>query len=120
LNNNTTVVYYRLRIVDNDGKYTFSKIIALKVNGSLNVEKFNVYPNPFITDIKIALSSATDASVGIRMLSFEGKELLQRNVIVQKGDNIVVLKDFGTLPKGNYLLEVTTTTDKFVRKIQKN
>ena len=120
LNNNTTVVYYRLRIVDTDGKYTFSKIIALKVNGSLNVDNFNVYPNPFITDIKISLSSAADANVGVRMLSFEGKELLHRNVSVQKGDNIVVLKDFGTLPKGNYLLEVTTATDKFIRKIQKN
>ena len=86
------------------------------MNGSLNVDNFNVYPNPFITDIKISLSSAADANVGVRMLSFEGKELLHRNVSVQKGDNIVVLKDFGTLPKGNYLLEVTTATDKLIRK----
>ena len=120
LNNNATIVYYRLRIIDNDGKYTFSKIVALKVNGSISVEKFNVFPNPFITDIKIALTSADETNAGFRILSFDGKELLHRSITVQKGDNIVVLKDFGTLPKGNYILEVSTATDKFMRKIQKN
>ena len=69
LNNNATIVYYRLRIIDNDGKYTFSKIVALKVNGSISVEKFNVFPNPFITDIKIALTSADETNAGFRILS---------------------------------------------------
>ena len=120
LNTTSAIVYYRLRIIDNDGKYTFSKIVAIKINGSLSVEKFNVFPNPFITDIKIALTSQTDVIATFRIISFDGKELVRRNIQVQQGDNIVVMKDFGTLPKGNYILEVTTANDKFIRKIVKN
>ena len=38
------IVYYRLRIVDNDGKYTYSKIIPVKLDQPENI--FSVYPNP--------------------------------------------------------------------------
>ena len=120
LNTTSPIVYYRLRIIDNDGKYTFSKIVAIKINGSLSVDKFNVFPNPFITDIKIALTSLTDVNATFRIISFDGKELVRRNIQVQQGDNIIVMKDFGTLPNGNYILEVTTANDKFIRKIVKN
>ena len=120
LNTTSPIIYYRLRIIDNDGKYTFSKIVAIKINGSLSVEKFNVFPNPFITDIKIALTSQTDVNATFRIISFDGKELVRRNIQVQQGDNIIVMKDFGTLPTGNYILEVTTANDKFIRKIVKN
>lgn len=118
--NAAPVVYYRLKIVDFDGKYTFSKVIALKTNGNLSVEKFGVYPNPFVSNIKISLNSLTDNNATVRVLSFDGKEILRRSVSIQKGDNIVVLNDFGTISSGNYILEVSTATDKFIKKIIKN
>jgi uncharacterized repeat protein (TIGR01451 family) len=120
ININAPIIYYRLRIMDNDGKYTFSKIIALKVNGSISVDNFNVFPNPFITDIKVSLTSAEDVNAGFRILSFDGKEIQHRTIGLQKGNNIVVLNDFGTLPKGNYILEVSTATEKLIKKIVKN
>ncbi len=120
LNTNAQVVYYRLKIVDNDGKFGFSKTIAIKLNGSLNVSDFSVYPNPFISDIKVAVTSAADEMASFRIISFDGREMLKRNVSLQTGDNIVVLTNFGTLAKGNYILEVTTSTDKFIKKIIKN
>ena len=46
--------------------------------------------------------------------------MLSRKIAVQKGENIVVLKDFGSMAKGNYILEVTTPTDKFINKITKD
>ena len=120
LNTSSKIVYYRLKMVDNDGKYNYSKIIAIKLNGGLSNESFSVYPNPFISDIKVKLFSQQDVIATFRILSFEGRELVNRKISVQKGDNIVVLKDFGTLSNGNYILEVTTATDKFISKITKN
>ncbi len=119
LNTNSQVVYYRLKIVDRDAKYGFSKIIAIKLNG-IAVNNFNVYPNPFISDIKVSVTSSDDEVASFRILSFDGKEMLTRKVSLQSGDNIVVLTNFGTLAKGNYILEVTTSTDKFIKKIVKN
>jgi uncharacterized repeat protein (TIGR01451 family) len=120
LNSSSAIVYYRLRIFDTDGKYTFSKIIAIRIGAAMSIDKFNVFPNPFITDIKVSLNSEVEVSSTFRILSFDGRELIRRTIDVQKGDNIIVLKDFGTLPKGNYILEVSTATDKFIKKIVKN
>jgi uncharacterized repeat protein (TIGR01451 family) len=120
LNTNAQVIYYRLRIFDTDGKYAFSKIVAVKVKGGISLDKFNVYPNPFVSDIKVSLNSQTEADATFRIISFDGRELVRRIITVQKGDNIVVLKDFGTLPKGNYILEVNNGTDKIIKKIMKN
>ncbi len=120
LNTLSPVVYYRLKIVDTDGKYGFSKIIAIKLNGTFNNEDVSVYPNPFVSNIKVAVKTAADEMATFRILSFDGKEMLFRKVALQTGDNIVVLTNFGAIAKGNYILEVTTSTNKFIKKIIKN
>lgn len=120
LNTMSPIVYYRLKSVDTDGKAGYSKIIAIKLNGGLAVNNLSVYPNPFISDIKVSLTSAADEIASFRVISFDGKEMLKRSVALQTGDNIVVLSNFGTIAKGNYILEVTTSTDKFIKKIIKN
>jgi uncharacterized repeat protein (TIGR01451 family) len=113
------VIYYRLKIIDKDGKYSFSKIIALKINGSNTNEHFNVYPNPFYSDVKIELLGSRKETSIIRFITFEGKEVLRRSVEVEKGNNIIVLKDLNYLPRGNYILEVTTASTKMIKKIIK-
>lgn len=119
INGLDNVIYYRLKIIDKDGKYSFSKIIALKINGTNTNEHFNVYPNPFHSDIKIELLGARKENGIIRFISFEGKEVLRRNIEVEKGNNIIVLKDLNYLPKGNYILEVSTASTKMIKKIIK-
>lgn len=119
LNTTSAIVYYRLKIVDTDGQYGFSKIVAIKLNG-VSVNNFNVFPNPFISDIKVSVTSPADEIASFRVISFDGKEMLSRKVSLQSGDNIVVLSNFGTIAKGNYILEVTTSTDKLIKKIIKN
>lgn len=120
INTSAKVVYYRLKDIDKDGKFGYSTIVAITLNGaSIFVNKFSVYPNPFVTDIKIALSSTSSVTGTFRVITLNGVELLNRKIQVQAGDNIVVLKDFGTLATGSYILEVTTPTDKLVSKIIK-
>ncbi len=115
----TPVVYYRLKIVDVDGRLSYSAIVALRINGTL-IGNFNVYPNPFVSDIKVAILSQEAAFAGFRIISLDGKEILNRKMAVQQGDNIIVLKDFGILPKGNYVLEVSTPSGTVTKKLIKN
>jgi len=119
LNSQSAIVYYRLKMVDKDGTYAYSKIVAIKLNGSMSEEGFSVYPNPFISDIKVMVNVSTDANARIRLIAFDGKEMLNRMVDVQKGENIVVLRDFGAIATGNYILEITTPDGKFVKKMMK-
>jgi uncharacterized repeat protein (TIGR01451 family) len=120
LNTSSPIVYYRLRIIGRDGKFSYSKIVALKMNGTLNTDNFSVYPNPFVNDLKVSINSSTDYNAAFRIISFDGRELMRRMINLQKGDNIVVLNDLGNLPKGSYILEVTTEGNKYVKRIIKN
>jgi len=119
INGSFNVIYFRLKIIDKDGKYSFSKIIALKINGNNTNEHFNVYPNPFYSDVKIELLGTRKETGMIRFITFEGKEVLRRSVEIEKGTNIIVLKDLNYLPRGNYILEMTTSSNKIIRKITK-
>ncbi len=116
INSGISIVYYRLKSVDIDGKSYYSKIIALKIKGNAN-DNFSVFPNPFESNIKITLSSKEDKEVQFRIISFNGKEIINRKVTLQKGDNVVVLKDLEKIAAGSYILEINTGTEKMIKKI---
>ncbi len=113
------IFYYRLKSVDNMGKHTYSKIIAVRVDGGIAANQFSIYPNPFADHVKISVSSSNESIATFRVLSFDGKEVLNRKITLTNGDNIVVMNDLGKLQKGSYILEVSTGTDKFIKKIVK-
>jgi hypothetical protein len=111
------ITYYRIKLVDKDGKFSYSKIIALQ--SGLSIKNFTVFPNPFATDVKVSITSETVSMADIRILSLDGRTLITRKMNIQKGDNIVILNDLGNLSKGNYILEVITPGDKLIQKISK-
>jgi uncharacterized repeat protein (TIGR01451 family) len=114
------MVYYRLRIVDIDGKSGFSKIIALRLDGSVVVNNLSVYPNPFTSDIKLRINGTKEENLTVRISSMSGQVVVKRSVSIQPGENIVVLKDLGTLAKGTHLLEIITADGSIAQKIMKN
>ena len=116
VNTNSSIIYYRLKSVDTDGKSAYSKIIALRLKGNLN-ENFSVFPNPFENNVKINLTVSEDVTVQCRIISFDGKEVLNRKIALQKGDNIVVLRDLEKIASGNYIMEINTGSEKYIKKI---
>jgi uncharacterized repeat protein (TIGR01451 family) len=121
INTTTKNIYYRLKDVDINGKFGYSSIVAIRLNGTAaTINKISVYPNPFVSDIKVAITSPATVTGAFRLISLDGKEVLNRRIVLQGGDNIVVLKDLGVLASGSYFLEVTTPTDKLIGKIIKN
>ena len=116
INTNSSVIYYRLKSVDTDGKSAYSKIVALRLRGTVN-DNFSVYPNPFEGIIKFTLSLPEDITVQCRIISFDSKEVINRKVALQKGENIVVLRDLEKIASGNYILEINTGTEKYIKKI---
>ncbi|MEO7523645.1 MAG: DUF11 domain-containing protein [Ferruginibacter sp.] len=120
LNTISTIFYYRLKIVDLDGAYGFSKIVALKTDGTFNGNDGFVFANPFVNDIKVSLSSRSDQIAGFRLISVEGKEMLNRKIALSEGDNIVVIGSLGNLVAGSYFLEIVRTdAEKIVRQVVK-
>ncbi len=113
------ILYYRLRFVDVDGKGTFSQIVPLKLDGSILLKAISVYPNPFTGNIKLQVNSAKEEPGSIRLINMQGQQVVKRVVLLQSGDNIVIVKDLETVAPGLYVLELRTGTEVMTQKIIK-
>lgn len=119
INYNYQIVYYRLKTVDIDAKSSYSKIVALRLSNG-PIKNLTVFPNPFTTDLKLQISSLSETTGTVRISNAIGQVVYNRNIILQKGENIVVLTSgLETLKPGMHLMEVITTEGKVTQKIIK-
>ena len=69
--------YYRLRMVDLDGSFAYSKMVAIEFSGKPS--KFELYPNPAANRIAIR-SKETKTPFKVEVFSVTGKRVLQKSV----------------------------------------
>lgn len=103
----SAINYYRLRLVDTDGSYTFSSIITVR---STTTSSFSVTPlqNPVKFDISARIESDVEESGYYRIIAPNGAVINQKNINVQKGFSIVMFDDRGNRTSGVYTIEVIT------------
>ncbi len=118
VNTTASIIYYRLKIVDLNEKFTYSKIVPLKLMGTLTGQIL-VYPNPFIDNLKMSINISQDGNAQYRLLSFDGKEIFTRKTFVQKGLNIIMANDLGNISSGNYILEIVAGKETYIKTITK-
>lgn len=111
---------YRLKMIDIDGQFTYSKTVEL---GSPSTGlSIRILPNPFTQPQSLTVSSGQPALAVVTVTDISGKTLWQQPVSLQKGDNTldVTKTKIAALPQGMYLLSVTTDwqkqTVKFIKK----
>ena len=101
--------YYRLKMVDADGRNNYSKVIVLLNPG--DGRNILLYPNPVSSTLNI---SSGNSIRDIRLLDETGRQLLHR---VVNGNTITV--DIRHLPPGLYLVQMNTgdriVTEKIVK-----
>lgn len=98
--NNTGVVFYRLKMVDNDGSFSYSGIIRIIIN---NINTKLIAPT-LITDgtIKLNLTNSTFASM--ELINANGSRIFTRKIDGQTGRlNIPT----GKLTPGMYIVKLT-------------
>lgn len=86
--------YYRLKMVDIDGKFTYSSILKINFNGS---QSFEVYPNPARNSVTI---NGLHANESVKLFSSEGKLLMQRKA---SGQSMTL--DISNYSRGVYILQ---------------
>jgi len=97
--------FYRLKMVDIDGKFAYSAIVILKPNGTV-ISKLNIWPNPFTSHLNVNYVAEKEGAVQIKMSSADGKTVVQSNNIVKKGQNVFVINQAQSLLKGTYVLNI--------------
>lgn len=113
------LVYYRVKLLDKNGKYAYSNVASVKLpeNGAV----IKVVPNPFISEITITVSVEQSGSYGIRMLDISGRTISGNTQKISKEMPTVTLRNLGGLVRGMYLVEITDTMTgkKRVFKVEK-
>ncbi|MEP7277936.1 MAG: T9SS type A sorting domain-containing protein [Bacteroidota bacterium] len=103
--------YYRLRMVDKDGKAEYSKIIV--VNCAANTASLSLYPNPASSYIVINHPFAGN-NEQIRLISLQGNLVLQQKINPSSFQTRIILSG---LRKGLYELVWTNGKETSTNKL---
>ncbi|GGM97019.1 hypothetical protein GCM10010967_33540 [Dyadobacter beijingensis] len=93
--------YYRLKMVDTDGSFTYSVIRQLRLDDASTI---SAYPNPVVDKLRIGSNEPLNS---VRMTDLNGRVIL--NLTKPKPGQEFSLK---TYPAGTYLIQVETATGK--------
>ena len=113
---NTTLFYYRLKIVDITGSIKYSPVVKIK----LNSKGFNIEAtNPFADQLKINIETELSEKAVISLKDISGRKLQQTESQLRKGNNALLLTNLGHIPGGVYLLTITTDSQQQTVKVVK-
>ena len=105
--------YYRLKIIDRDGRYDYSEIRAIK-NSNDNVE-MHLFPNPASSTAKLTLPIIGNSQALIRLYNTSGS-LIQ--TINATGKQVIDI-DISKMSKGLYMVTYYNGSELYSKKIFK-
>ena len=95
---------YRLKMMDKDGSFTYSNIVALEVNAKGQFVLNQNYPNPVKGNTQLSYQLNKDAKVMIELVSADGKKiatLINQTQTIGTYNFTIDCKKYG-LAAGNY------------------
>jgi hypothetical protein len=110
------VKYYRLKQVNKDGSFTYSKVVAINKGAYVN-KVLNVYPNPASGPVTVSFTSATAAKVMLQVTDNRGRLIINKEFKAATGLNNLVF-DVNALASGVYYLRldgIENSTIKLIR-----
>ncbi len=111
----TSTVYYRIKMIDNDGSINYSTIRKVDKNTGLD---FAIYPNPVHILLTFKIESDSRRNVQVEVVGTEGKVLKMLNTLVNNGTTTYPF-NIAKLNPGSYILRITTEDKIIIRKFQK-
>ncbi|MES2656615.1 MAG: BNR-repeat neuraminidase N-terminal domain-containing protein [Bacteroidota bacterium] len=111
-------LYYRLKIIDNDTRFTYSKTAIVRKENKQNT-LINIYPNPVSESTAITIVTNTEQLVTVSIFDLKGNQLINKTLPVQNGENSIHMDEMNALSKGIYFVHVNTAIEKVVIKLVK-
>ncbi len=114
---NASQLYFRLKQLDNDGKFEYSKIEEISVLAD-RFELIGNYPNPFNPTTKIAFNLPKDANVRVSVSNILGQEIaVLANRTFKAGNGITVDFNAANFSTGMYFYTVTVDGKSFTKSM---
>jgi Secretion system C-terminal sorting domain len=94
--------YYRLRMVDIDSKFSYSDIVALKIN---QIGEVQLYTNPVKDKLIFTIATSTSGKTLLQLYNMHGQLLKSKAVVLTVSGSNKMEWDIPELPKGLYLFK---------------
>lgn len=107
-------VFYRLKQLDADGNFSYSKIVSLSLHQSLT--DIVALPNPFSSTLNINLNSMVAGVISVQLMDINGKEVLSSTLNLDAGYNSLPIET-NSLPRGVYVLKLNNGQHNEVIKV---
>jgi hypothetical protein len=116
-NTQNTVIYYRLRSVDNDGKSQYSEIRIIRISKKGDALVMTVYPNPASSEVRMTVPTAWQGkTVLFELYNQNGQRVKAMSSGSSSQTETFTISD---LSKGLYLVRATCGTDAASQQIIK-
>ncbi|MBC7886404.1 MAG: T9SS type A sorting domain-containing protein [Ferruginibacter sp.] len=100
----TAPVYYRLKMIGNDGHFTYSNSILLSnKNAPFSVNHYN---NPFQNFIKVDYTIPNNGKIDCRLFDSHGKLMNELTVRGRRGPGSIMLESLNNLASGIYTVTI--------------
>jgi hypothetical protein len=113
---NGSIFYYRLKMLDLDGKFSYSSIVMVKKEAK-KINGIALNPNPIISGATtVRFTAEQSTGVEIRIVDVSGKILLQQSARANSGNNSIPIHNLEKLKPGLYILQVINDGEASVIK----
>jgi len=105
------IEYYRLKQVDFNGKYSYSKIIAVR---AIKEQEINIFPNPSKENFTFEIRESNDEAYTIIYTNLLGSKS-KEEVLIHSGTNHYQVNKFGDLPEGIYFVQIINEIGEVIK-----
>ncbi len=104
--------FYRIKQVDIDGKFSYSKTVSVKVD--FEATGISVLANPFRNNLTVDLITNKDESLTARIFDMTGKQIAVEKWNITRGSTRKDFTNANGLRQGMYILTVTNSTGEIL------
>lgn len=101
--------FYRLKMIDTDGRYTYSKTIVVETGA---IATINIYPNPVQNKLCITVQGLKTNDYSWYIRDINGKKIITGKIATNTGIPSTTQINLGVLSKGTYIISIENSKDK--------
>lgn len=109
--------YYRLKQVDFNGKFNYSGIVSVVIDGQQN-NVFSIKPNPTANTSDVIYHCNSSQNATINVYDSRGRMVIMKTINCIKGENVTNI-DLSGQPEGIFYVTLTTAENVYKSKLLK-
>ena len=108
--------YYRLAMIDKDGRLEYSKIISISAEVNHNIDITYIDLSSATNRISLSVNSTKMQKADLSIIDISGRTIFISGLLLQKGSNTIT-KSIPALSKGIYYVKLFTADETIIKNV---